>query len=219
MKGKPFFSSVVQKLVIGITGLLLCGFVAAHLAGNLLLYSTSDRYAAFNKYATTLHDMTLLPAIEIGLLVLFVVHIGLTLRMQFQSQKARPEGYAVQKSKQGRGSLAARNVMHLSGIVVLAFVLLHLADLRFGLRFNEAGLAPAQTVLQVLRDPISAMFYTVGSLLLGYHLFHGFQSSFQSLGFGGERLTRIVKIVGILFSVAIAVGFASLPIWVTLLRK
>lgn len=205
--------------MIGISGLLLCGFVVVHLAGNLLLFSTADRYAAFNKYATALHDIALLPVFEVGLLALFVVHIAMTLWMQVQSQKARPEGYAVQKSKQGRGAMAARNVMHLSGIVVLAFIVLHLADLRFGLRFNEEGLSPAQTVLQVMRDPISAMFYTIGPLLLGYHLFHGFQSSFQSLGLGGERLMRIVKIVGILFSVAVAVGFASLPVWVTLLRK
>ena len=219
MKGNSALSSVAQKLVIGISGLLLCGFVAAHLAGNLLLYITDGNYKAFNEYAKNLHDFALLPVIEIGLLVLFLVHIVLTLWMQLQSSKARPEGYAVKKSKQGRGAVAAQNIMHLSGLVVLAFILLHLADLRFGLRFNEDGLSPAQTVLQVLRDPVSAMFYTIGPLLLGYHLFHGFQSSFQSLGLGGDRFMRIVKIVGAVFAVVVAVGFASLPIWVTLLRK
>lgn len=219
MKGNPVFSSVVQKLVIGLTGLLLCGFVAAHLAGNLLLYSTDGNYKAFNEYAEKLHHFPLLPVIEIGLLALFLVHIVMTVHMQVTSMRARPEGYAVKKSKQGRGSLAAQNVMHLSGIIVLAFVLLHLADLRFDLRFADDGLSPAQAVLQVLRDPISAMFYTIGPLLLGYHLFHGFQSSFQSLGIGGERFMKAVTIVGIVFAVVVAIGFASLPVWVTLLQK
>ncbi len=219
MKGNSVFSSVAQKIVIGVTGLLLCGFVAAHLAGNLLLYSTDGNYKAFNEYAKNLHDISVLPVIEIGLLVLFLVHIVVTLWMQVKSSQARPEGYAVKKSKLGRGSVAAQNVMHLSGLIVLAFVLLHLADLRFDLRFNAEGLSPAQTVLQVLRDPVSAMFYTIGPLLLGYHLFHGFQSSFQSMGIGGERFMRAVKVVGLVFAVVVAIGFASLPVWVTLLRK
>ena len=219
MKGNPVFSSVAQKIVIGATGLLLCGFVAAHLAGNLLLYSTDGNYKAFNEYAKNLHSISVLPVIEIGLLVLFLVHIVVTLYMQVKGSEARPEGYAVKKSKQGRSSVAAQNVMHLSGLIVLGFVLLHLADLRFGLRFNAEGLSPAQTVLQVLRDPVSAMFYTIGPLLLGYHLFHGFQSSFQSMGIGGERFMKAIKIVGLVFSVVVAIGFASMPVWVTLLRK
>jgi succinate dehydrogenase / fumarate reductase cytochrome b subunit len=219
LKGNPVFSSVAQKIVIGVTGLLLCGFVAAHLAGNLLLYSTDGNYKAFNEYAKNLHDISVLPVIEIGLLVLFLVHVVVTLWMQLKGSQARPEGYAVKKSKQGRGSIAAQNVMHLSGLIVLAFVLLHLADLRFDLRFNAEGLSPAQTVLQVLRDPVSAMFYTIGPLLLGYHLFHGFQSSFQSMGIGGERFMKTIKIVGIVFAVVVAIGFASLPVWVTLLEK
>ena len=219
MKGNPVFSSVAQKIVIGVSGLLLCGFVAAHLAGNLLLFSTDGNYKAFNEYAKNLHDFALLPVIEIGLLVVFLVHVVVTLWMQVKSSQARPEEYAVKKSKQGRGTVAAQNVMHLSGIIVLAFVLLHLADLRFDLRFAAEGLSPAQTVLQVLRDPVSAMFYTIGPLLLGYHLFHGFQSSFQSLGIGGERFMKAIRVVGLVFAVVVAIGFASLPVWVTLLQK
>ena len=79
MKGNSALSSVAQKLVIGISGLLLCGFVAAHLAGNLLLYITDGNYKAFNEYAKNLHDFALLPVIEIGLLVVFLAHLVLTL--------------------------------------------------------------------------------------------------------------------------------------------
>lgn len=219
MKGNSARSTVAQKLFIGISGLFLCGFVVAHLAGNLLLYFTDKNYKAFNAYAEALHASALLPVAEIGLLVLFGAHIVMSLWMQVTNRQARPEGYAVQRSKRRSGAFSAQNVMMLSGLIVLAFIFLHLADLRFGLRFEEAGLSPSERVLQVLRDPVSAMFYTVGPLLLGYHLFHGFQSSFQSLGLGGDRFTRWTKVVGVIFAVVAAIGFASLPVWVTLFRK
>src|SRR5262245_40145528 len=68
-------STIAQKVIVGLSGLMLCGFLVVHLVGNLLLYDPTDQYEAYNHYAHALHSMALLPLAEIMLLVLFVAHV------------------------------------------------------------------------------------------------------------------------------------------------
>ena len=229
-------SSIGKKYVMGMTGLLLCGFLVTHLSGNLLIFRGAD---AYNEYAAKLHSLgPLLWAAEIGLLVLFVVHIGLAIWLTVENRAARGrQGYENRDSKQNTSILnaAPRSWMFISGSVVLVFLLLHLADMRFGLRdtftdfaypaeFNEgpegsfdAGRPEVlryERSIAILRTPLSATVYVVGVLFLGFHLSHGFASAFRSLGVAHPVYTPIIYYVGIAFSVIIAVGFASLPIYV-----
>src|SRR5690606_591430 len=99
-------STVGQKYLIGATGLLLCGFLATHLSGNLLIYQGQ---AAFNAYEAKLHSFgPLLWAAEIGLLVLFLVHIGLAISVTILNRQARgPQDYERRVSKQATGPLNA----------------------------------------------------------------------------------------------------------------
>lgn len=209
-----FNSTIAQKIVIGLSGLALCGFLVAHLAGNLLIYLPGGNYAAYNEYAHALHANPLLPVAEIVLYLFFVAHIALTIRAVLANRAARPEGYAVQRSKRGKSALTAHNVMHITGLIVLAFLVLHLLDLRFDVRFPESAYPePSDRALAVLKNPLSAGLYTIGSLLLGYHLWHGFQSGFQTLGAQHPRVTPALKLLGVLFAIVVAVGFASFPVW------
>ena len=177
MNGKVATTSVAHKIIVGLSGLLLCGFLVAHLAGNFLIYLPADGYKAYNDYAHGLHSLSVLPVIEIGLLAVFLGHVVYAFVTWSRNRGARPQKYAVQRSKRGATGVSAQNVMQWSGIVVLAFILLHLVDMRFGLRFPERpGVTPAERALAVLHDPLSASVYFVGSLLLGYHLFHGFSA-------------------------------------------
>lgn len=220
MNGKVATTSVAHKIIVGLSGLLLCGFLVAHLAGNFLIYLPADGYKAYNDYAHGLHSLSVLPVIEIGLLAVFLGHVVYAFVTWSRNRGARPQKYAVQRSKRGATGVSAQNVMQWSGIVVLAFILLHLVDMRFGLRFPERpGVTPAERALAVLHDPLSASVYFVGSLLLGYHLFHGFQSAFQSLGFASERMLKKLRVVGILFAALVAVGFASFPFWANVILK
>lgn len=214
MKVKFFSSTIAQKLIIGFSGLLLCGFLIAHLAGNLLIYLPAGNYQAYNDYANAIHANPLLPVAEITLLVLFLAHVALTIVTIVKNRKARPHKYAVKKSKRGKSALTPHNVMHLTGFVVLAFVVLHLLDLRFDVRFPADNFAtPSDRALAVLKDPLSASLYTIGSLLLGYHVWHGFKSGFQTLGANHPRFTPAIHFLGVVFAVVVAVGFASFPIW------
>jgi succinate dehydrogenase / fumarate reductase cytochrome b subunit len=220
LKLRPFSTTVAQKILVGVTGLLLCGFLVAHLAGNFLIYAPAESYKAYNDYAHAIHANPVLPVLEIGLLAVFLAHVALTIWMVIQNRQARPQGYAVKRSKRGRGALTAHNVMHWTGLVVLGFVVLHLLDFRFRVRFPEQpGVSPAERAIHILHDPLSAAVYTVGSLLLGYHLYHGLKSGFESLGASNERLRPRLRLASVAFAVIIAVGFASFPVWAQLFMK
>ena len=211
-------SSIGQKFVLGLTGLLLCGFVAAHLAGNLLLFAGAK---PFNDYAHKLHEQWELLAIaETGLFVLFVLHVYLAFATSIGNAKARQENYSVKQPKVPGRIIGANTWMFASGSVVLGFVLLHLIDLRIGVElvnlrgFKYAGKTPYEQTVMVLSDPISGIVYTLGAIVLGVHLSHGFSSAFQSLGLNHPKYMPLIKLVGRIFAIVVAVGFAAIAILV-----
>jgi succinate dehydrogenase / fumarate reductase cytochrome b subunit len=224
-------TTVGQKILMGATGLLLCGFLVAHLAGNLLMYQGAEHY---DRYAAALHSNELLPLAEAGLLVLFVLHILLAFATTRENAAARPIGYAVKESKLPAGDgLRPHRVMMWTGLVVLGFLVLHLIDMRFA-HFSSAAVAwwngepviassrfyipegetPFGHALRVLQDPLSMGVYLIGSLFLGYHVAHGFQSAFRSLGFSHPKYTPFLETLSNIFALVVAIGFASLPLMV-----
>jgi succinate dehydrogenase / fumarate reductase cytochrome b subunit len=214
---KAFSSSIGKKIVMAITGLALCGFLVVHLGGNLLLYFGEAKY---NSYAHALHAQEILLLVaEIGLLVLFLGHIWLALKTNSENTAARPTEYAVRQSKMEEGPLAkpASAVMMVTGVVVLAFLLVHLSDFKiFDLRHTAPEgkvLEPFDKALVILQDKISFAVYLVGSIVLGYHVLHGFQSAFQTLGFNHPKYTPFIKFLSLVFAITVAVGFGSFPLW------
>lgn len=215
-------STIGQKMLMGATGLLLCGFLVVHLAGNLLLIKGSESY---NAYADALHSNELLPVAEIGLLVLFVIHIVLGFVTTRSNSAARNVTYAVKETKIQNSTLlfAPSSTMFATGLVVLIFLVLHVSDMRLGhlnirLEMPEHE-SPYDQAVRVLRDPISFGVYIVGSLILGLHLAHGFQSAFRSLGLNHPKYTPFLHWLGVIFSIVIAFGFASLPLWAKAIMK
>jgi succinate dehydrogenase / fumarate reductase cytochrome b subunit len=215
--GKNLTSTIGKKWIVGITGLGLIIFIIAHLGGNFLLYLGFEQY---NAYAHSLHSKELfLFFAEIGLLIAFGVHIIMAIQVSRENRRARPDDYALRVSKQGRSSVTASAVLLYSGIIVLGFVLLHLADLRFNLRHRVGPeVSPAAHTLLVLQDPISGSVYFLGSLFLGYHLWHAFQSMFQTFGINHPRYTPWIKKIGILLAILLGLGFASFPVWGLLIK-
>lgn len=225
---------------MGATGLLLCGFLVTHLAGNLLVFQGQG---AMNAYEAKLRSLgPLLWVAEIGLLVLFLLHIALAVLLTIDNRKARGRyGYDKKETKQDVSLLnaAPRSWMFLSGAVVLFFLLYHLAGMRFGLMDESPVLAdlaieegaedaysvresatgaPAlhayERVVAILRSPVSAVIYVVGILFLGFHLSHGFASAFRSLGLAHPVYSPLIYRLGLVFAFVITVGFASIPAWV-----
>jgi succinate dehydrogenase / fumarate reductase, cytochrome b subunit len=205
-------SSIGRKAVMAATGLLLSGFLVVHLAGNLKLFAGKS---AFDSYAHWLHEQEFLPLAEAGLFVLFLLHIYLAFVTTFENRRARQQAYALKETKRTDGVLYTWNWMFISGSVVLGFLILHIVDMKLGLRpdvaYGEEHESFRNTVA-VLSSPLSRGVYMVGTIFLGFHLAHGFSSAFQSLGLTHPKYTPLIKLIGILFAVVIAAGFFSLPL-------
>lgn len=201
---------------MGLAGFFLVGFLLVHLGGNLLLYVNFESY---NHYAHALHASPILKVAEVGLLVLFAVHILWALGLSWQNQKARPIAYAVKRSKQGEHAWSPSAFMLVSGTIVFIFILLHLSDFRFALRLvGPEDEEKATRALRILQNPITMTVYFFGSLFIGYHLWHGFQSFFQTFGLRHPKYTPCIQKIGIFLAVIFALGFVSFPIWALLIK-
>jgi succinate dehydrogenase / fumarate reductase cytochrome b subunit len=197
-------SSIGKKIQMAVSGLLLCGFLVAHLGGNLFLYKGQ---ADFNHYATTLEANPLIPIAEIGLLILFVLHIITGIWTRIENQQARPKGYTVYRASGGRtwGS----STMIFSGLLLLAFLIVHVKNFKFEPSNGDLyGL-----VTTAFHNKLYSAFYFVAMCALCLHLSHGYQAGFQTLGINHPKYTPWIKRFGLIFAIVIAAGFASIPLW------
>lgn len=207
-------SSVGKKQIMGVTGLLLCGFLLSHLAGNMLLFVGPE---AFNKYSHALVSNPLIYLAEAILVLLFLSHIAMAIRLTIENKKARPEPYYMRKIS-GRGSNLASSTMPYTGMIALIFLVIHICGIKYGPVYNTeiAGVAVRdiyRTTVEYFRDPLHVLGYLVAMLALGVHTAHGFWSAFQSLGFSHPKYTPKLKIASKLYGLLIFVGFSSLPVY------
>ena len=200
-------SSIGKKALMALSGLMLIGFLIAHVLGNLTLYGDGDG-TKFNEYAHKLESLGPVKlAAEVGLLALFVAHISLGMRTAMANREARPQRYKDTPAKGARS--AASITMIATGAVVLVFLVIHIIDFRLA-DFSKIGLA--QLVIERLSTPLGAGIYFVGMLVLGVHLWHGFQSAFQTLGLRHPTYACAIRNVGMAIAVVTAGLFATFPV-------
>ncbi len=213
---RVFSSSVGSKLLIGLTGLALFLYMVLHLAGNVIIFFGPE---LFNEYSHRLIANPLIIPIEIGLLLVFLLHIYKTIRMWMQNQAARPVRYHKKElaGHTSRKSLAS-STMIASGLFLMVFVVIHVKQFKFGSYYLAAGSETVRdlyrTEIEVFQQPFWVLLYVVATLLVGLHLRHGFSSAFQSLGLDHLRYTKRLVALGIAFALLIGVGLAVIPIWV-----
>jgi succinate dehydrogenase / fumarate reductase cytochrome b subunit len=215
-------SSIGKKLLNGLTGVLLLLFIVAHLAGNLTIFVGQD---ALNAYAATTHSLgALLIVIELGLAALFLAHAVSAISVWRDNRAARDTRYVVSTSKgaASKQTIASRTMV-VTGLVLLAFLILHLWQFRFGPDYRTA--LPGhpgdvwdlhRIVVDTFKNPIWTGVYVAVMILLGFHLRHGFWSAFQSIGALNPKLRPLAFSAGVIFAIVIAVGFLLLPIFVYL---
>ncbi len=204
-------SSIGKKAVMAVSGLLLIGFLIAHLAGNLLIFS-GQQGTAFDEYAAKLESNPLLPVIEVGLFVVFATHIVMALRVSSENRQARGQGYAV-RSSMGERTLASASML-VTGVVVLVFLIVHLVDFRIGKRYMDpANGSLAALVKRRLHEPLGAAVYLAGVTALGIHLRHAFRSALQTLGVNHPALNPLLVRLGWALAILLGLGFASFPIF------
>jgi succinate dehydrogenase / fumarate reductase cytochrome b subunit len=205
-----------KKAVMAVTGVILFGYVIAHLIGNLQIFSPN--VDQINHYAAFLHNPSNAAALWIARLVLLaavILHITAAVQLWGQARAARPVAYA---KKDDAGTSYASRTMRWSGIIVAAFVIFHVLHLTVG---SVVPLAPEvaanepnvrANVIDGFSNPAISGFYILAMILLCMHLYHGLWSMFQSLGFSHPRYTPKLKKGAALVAILIAVGNCSIPI-------
>ncbi len=210
MAQQKTFYSIIKKVIMSITGLFLISFLIVHLSGNLLLFK-DDGGEAFNAYAEFMSSNPIIGAMEYVLAAGFLFHIVDGIILTMQNRKARPVQYAVQKPSPA-SSWVSRN-MGLTGSIVLIFLVIHLKNFFVEHRILGNETPMYDLVAQAFANPIYAIFYVVSMVLLGLHLAHGFSSAFQTLGLRHKSYFWLIRLVGLIFSIVVPAGFASMPIY------
>ena len=198
---------------MALTGLMLSGFLIAHLSGNLLLF-LPDNGVTFNQYAEFLeHQFWIVPA-ELALLAVFLLHVALAWTVTVQNRKARQNGYAYKNPSEA--SLGSRT-MFLSGGLVFVFIIVHLLDFKFA-DHHSTPLELYGVVLAKLSNPFYSLFYIICMVVFSLHLIHGIQSAFQTFGLNHRAHTPWIKKLCILLALGLGAGYVSIPLWLMITK-
>ena len=208
MPSKLFSSPIGKKMGMALTGLILYGFLVGHLLGNLLLLK-GDGGQAFNAYAEFLINHPLIIPAELFLVVVFLLHVYLAISVTRENRRARPVGYQTTQSVGGR-SFASYTMIY-SGVIVLVFLVLHLKTFKYG---DKAGGTLYDLVSSTFQQTGYMVWYAIAMLVLGFHLWHAFQSALQTLSVRSEK----IKSLGLFLCLALALGFGFLPVYVGVLK-
>lgn len=216
-------SSVGKKILMAVTGLCLVGFVIAHLAGNFaLLLGHAD---AFNKYSHFLTSLGgLLIAVEIGLVLFFVIHIISGVDVWLEKRRARPVEYEKVAAAGGpsRKTISSTTMIY-TGVVLAVFTVLHVITFKYGPGIDEGYVVNLdgqqirdlyRLVIEVFQKPGYVIWYVAAMTFLLFHMRHGFWSAFQSLGLTHPRYTSLIYTVGVIIAIVVGIGFLAIPVWI-----
>ena len=211
-------SSLAKKYWMALTGLFLSVFLIAHLAGNLQLLDMSpEGQLKFNAYAKFMTTFPLVKAVSYLLYFSILFHAFDGILLAIQNRKARPVRYA--KENAGANRSWASSNMALLGTLILVFLIIHMKRFWYEMHWGALGLDADgnKDLYAVVAAAFSELWYVglyvVSMAVLAFHLLHGFQSSFQSLGLNHPRYTPVIKNVGVFFGVVVPILFALIPVW------
>jgi succinate dehydrogenase / fumarate reductase cytochrome b subunit len=209
-----FSLSVVKKIIMAVSGIIMVLFLIAHMIGNLHVFQGA---ASFNEYSEWLRSFgepalpprTVLTVIEIGLVVSVLAHMWAAFSLWKQAKRARPVPYV--KKKRVQQTYASRT-LRWGGVIILLFIIYHLLDQTFG-AVNPVGTdtEPYDRLVASFSNPFITAFYVVALVLLGFHLRHGVWSAMQTLGQTNRRRERAVNTIAIVFSTLLIAGYLVVP--------
>ena len=209
-----FTSSVGKKLVMAFTGIFLILFLIVHVALNACIWAM-DGGEMFNKGAHFMGANVVPRILEIGLFAGFILHIVQGLMLTFDNQKARSVKYAVDYGN--KGSKWYSRSMALLGTIIMLFLIIHLSHFWFPNRSHQGFLLGEEinlfdTMKEVFSNIYVVIVYVISCISLGYHLAHGFQSAFKTIGVTNKRYHLMLSTLGYGFSIIVSLAFAMMPI-------
>ena len=223
MKWSEFFtSSIGKKFVMGLTGLFLISFLIIHAGLNACifadLFDPNDDGEMFNRAAHFMGASWVIRTLEIGLFAGIILHIVQGYAIEAKNLSRRGKGY--QNNLGNKGSKWYSRTMGLLGTLLLLFLIMHIAHFWVPSRITgleEAGYDPTHhdlfaRMIAVFQNPFIVALYILGCISLAWHLMHGFQSAFRTMGVYNNRYLVMIKNVGVWFSVLISIIFALMPV-------
>ena len=220
--GRLLTSSIGQKLIMSLTGVFLILFLTVHLIGNLQLL-IDDQGMAFNEYADFMGHNTLVQIISKGNFFFILLHGAVGLYLWVVNRAARGgQKYAVNNVRAASTHPGFARNMAILGTIMLVFILIHL--FQFWLQVQIDNVAPVsygdgveinnlyEKVTATFVNPGFVIFYVISMIVISFHLWHGFQSAFQTLGLNHQKYTPIIQFLGKAYSILIPLGFAIIPI-------
>ena len=208
-------SAVGKKAVMAATGIVLFGFVLGHMLGNLKLYLGPEAINSYSRFLRTVGEPAvpagvLLWAVRLVLIVCVLLHIWAAWRLTLVSRAARPVAYVA--GTRIHTTYASRT-MRWGGVIILLFVVYHL------LHFTWGTVHPSFVPGDVYHNVVTgfqvwwvAIFYIAAQIALGFHLYHGLWSMFQSLGWNHPRFNLWRNGFAHAFAWIIVLGNVSFPL-------
>lgn len=221
-------TTIGKKVIMAVTGLIGIGFVLGHMYGNLKVFSGPEE---FNAYAEGLRELgapifthsELLWLVRLVLLAAVGLHVWSAWALYQDSRRARSTEYARYTTL--HTNVAARYI-RFGGTVIFIFIILHLMHFTWGIPGIHPDFIPGDVYHNLVVGfqsyyYLPAIFYLLAVLLLGFHLYHGAWSMFQTLGLNNSSYTHLWRGLAWILAVVITVGFAIVPLgvmfgWVTL---
>ncbi len=205
-------SSLGKKLLMGLTGLFLISFLIVHCGINACIF-VNDGGETFNSAAEFMATNFFIRTAEIGLFAGLILHAIDGLLLWAQNSKKRPVAYA---QISGETSSWYSRSMGLLGTLLLIFLILHLRHFWYVSRLTDEITSGQETLFGEMKEVFANLWvvivYVLGCISLAYHLLHGFQSAFQTLGWNHPKYTPFIKVLGTGFSIIIPFVFAMMPI-------
>jgi len=207
-----------KKYAMAISGVVLLGYVFAHMVGNLHAFEGIHQ---INEYGEGLRDLghplfprTLLlwVALRTPIIAAFVIHIATAYALTYSNNRARDTKY--QSPRDYLAANYASRTMRWSGTIILLFLAWHLADLTWGLEVVNPEFERGDIYNNVLatfdRWPV-VVLYSVAQLALAFHIWHGAWSLFQSIGANNPRFNRFRRTFANVFTTIVVLGFLAVP--------
>lgn len=209
-----FTSSVGKKWIMALTGIFLILFLIVHVALNACIWAM-DGGVMFNEGAHFMGSNIVPRILEIGLFLGIILHIIQGIVLELQNRSKRKKGYAVDMGN--KGSKWYSRSMGLLGSLLLIFLVVHITDFWLPNRANQGFLLGEEINLYekmqaVFQNEWIVILYLVGCISLAWHLMHGFQSAFRTLGVSNKKYLTILNCLGIGFAIIVPLVFALMPV-------
>ncbi|HUR67218.1 MAG TPA: succinate dehydrogenase cytochrome b subunit [Chitinophagaceae bacterium] len=209
-----FTSSIGKKWVMALTGIFLVLFLIIHVSLNACIWA-NDGGKMFTAGAHFMGGTVVPRILEIGLVIGFLLHIIQGLMLVFQNKSKRKKGYAVPMGNKG-GTWYSRS-MGLLGTLILIFLVIHVTHFWIPNRSNQGWLLGEeidlyQSMKEVFQYEWVVIVYILGCISLAWHLLHGFQSAFRTVGVSNKKYLSLLNAMGVGFSIIVPLAFALMPL-------